>query len=42
VYRNVPEHADETLEVPCPAHFECGGEVELDGITNGRADLRRM
>jgi transposase len=31
-YRRVPDHIDETVEVPCPAHCDCGGEVEVDGI----------
>src|SRR5260370_35574916 len=30
-----PRAADETLEAPCPAHFEGVGEVKLEGITNG-------
>ena len=27
-----PTTADETVEVPCPAACECGGEVEPDGV----------
>src|SRR6266852_7416538 len=31
-HRRVPDHIDETVEVPCPARCDCGGEVEVDGI----------
>lgn len=31
-HRRVPDHADETVEVPYPAFCDCGGEVEPDGV----------
>jgi transposase len=30
-HRGVPDHFDDVVEVPCPAHCDCGGEVEVDG-----------
>jgi transposase len=30
-YRKVPEQVDDTVEVPCPAYCDCGGEVDPEG-----------
>jgi hypothetical protein len=42
VYRNIPEHADKTLEGPCPATSSAAARWNWTVLPMARTDLRQM